>query len=283
MLGPAEEAAALPATAATGAVALATAAPDSGQARLELRSIGAGTKLRSVSLALHAGEVLGVVGLEGQGQDELFEVMAGVRRPESGHMLVDGAPVRFGHPADAIAAGLVYVPANRAEALLLQRSIRENIALPAIAKLRDWGPVDMGRERARVDLAVERLQIDTRARAEVRRLSGGNQQKVTIARWIAGGVRTLLCFDPTRGIDIRTKRQIYQLLRELADAGAAVILYTSELEEVAVACDRALVILGGEIVDEMPASIADEPTLLRAAHGLSSSTTGSGSVVRAGA
>ena len=80
--------------------------------------------------------------------------------------------------------------------------------------------------------AIERLQIDTRAQSEVRRLSGGNQQKVTIARWIAGGIRTLLCFDPTRGIDIRTKRQIYQLLRELADAGAAVLLYTSELEEV---------------------------------------------------
>jgi ribose transport system ATP-binding protein len=197
-------------------------------------------------------------------------------------MLVDGELVRFGHPADAIAAGLVYVPANRAEALLLQRSIRENIALPSLARVRDWGPVDMARERARVDLAVERLQIDTRARSEVRRLSGGNQQKVTIARWIAGGVRTLLCFDPTRGIDIRTKRQIYQLLRELADAGAAVILYTSELEEVGAACDRALVILGGEIVEELPAAIADEPTLLRAAHGLRSTNAVGAAAAEAG-
>ena len=96
-----------------------------------------------------------------------------------------------------------------------------------------------------MDDAVARLQIDTRAQSEVRRLSGGNQQKVTIARWIAIGVRTLLCFDPTRGIDIRTKRQIYTLLRELATAGAAVLLYTSELEEVQHVCDRAIVIFGG--------------------------------------
>ena len=126
----------------------------------------------------------------------------------------------------------------------------------------------MGAEKKRVDRAIDRLQIDTRAQGEVRRLSGGNQQKVTIARWIAGGVRTLLCFDPTRGIDIRTKRQIYHLLRELAEAGAAVLLYTSELEEVQLACDRAVVIFGGRVVAEMPADQADEPTLMRAAYGL---------------
>ena len=119
-----------------------------------------------------------------------------------------------------------------------------------------------------MDDAIARLQIDTRAQSEVRRLSGGNQQKVTIARWIAGGVHTLLCFDPTRGIDIRTKRQIYALLRELAAAGAAVLLYTSELEEIQLVCDRAVVIFGGTVVDEMPAPLADEPTLLRAAYAL---------------
>jgi ribose transport system ATP-binding protein len=127
---------------------------------------------------------------------------------------------------------------------------------------------------ARVKVGVERLQIDMRAGSEVRRLSGGNQQKVTIARWIAAGVQTLLCFDPTRGIDIRTKRDIYLLLRELAAGGAAVLLYTSELEEIQLACDRAVVIFGGEVVDELPAAEADEPALLRAAHGLEPSAVG---------
>jgi ribose transport system ATP-binding protein len=116
--------------------------------------------------------------------------------------------------------------------------------------------------------AIARLQIDTRAQSEVRRLSGGNQQKVTIARWIATGVRTLLCFDPTRGIDIRTKRQIYALIRELAGAGAAILFYTSELEEIQLVCDRAIVIFGGRVVEELAAADADEPALLRAAYGL---------------
>jgi ribose transport system ATP-binding protein len=99
-------------------------------------------------------------------------------------------------------------------------------------------------------------------------LSGGNQQKVVIARWLASGFNTLLCFDPTRGIDIGTKRQIYALVRELAAAGSAVLLFTSELPEIALACDRAIVLFGGRVVAEMPVSEADEATLLRSAHGL---------------
>jgi len=212
--------------------------------------------------------VLGVVALEGQGQDELFDILSGSERPGSGELLVDAAPVAFRHPADAIRAGLVYVPADRAEALLMQRSVRENIALPFTTRFTAWGPIDVRGERRKVDKAVATLQIDTRAASEVRRLSGGNQQKVTIARWVAGGVRTMLCFDPTRGIDIGTKQQIYQLLRDLSAAGAAVLLYTSELKEIQLACDRAIVIFGGRIVAEITAADADEATLLRAAYDL---------------
>jgi ribose transport system ATP-binding protein len=236
--------------------------------RLQLSNLAAGTKLEDVSFELHAGEVLGLVALEGQGQDELFGILAGARRPSRGTLKVDGEEVHFRHPADAIDHGLVYVPGDRVEALLPQRSVRENIALPYNARPRTWGPIRMGREKEMVDKAIEKLQIDTRAQGEVQRLSGGNQQKVTIGRWIAGGVDTLLCFDPTRGIDIRTKRQIYHLLRELAEAGSAVLLYTSELEEVQLTCDRAVVIFGGKVVDTFPAEIADEPKLMRAAYGL---------------
>ncbi len=240
----------------------------SGVPRISARGLQYGTNLTDVSFDLYPGEVLGVIALEGQGQDELFDILAGAERPSSGELQIDGAAVRFQHPADAIRAGLVYVPADRAEGLLMQRSVRENIALPWIAALRSWGPIDVGKERRAVDGGIEKLQIDTRAGREVRRLSGGNQQKVTIARWVAGGVRTMLCFDPTRGIDIRTKHQIYVLLRELAEAGAAVILYTSELKEIALACDRAIVIFGGRVVGEVDAQ-ADESTLLRAAYNLS--------------
>jgi ribose transport system ATP-binding protein len=238
--------------------------------RLAVHDLGSATNLENVSFDLYPGEVLGVVALEGQGQDELFDILAGSERPSRGELLVDGAPVSFRHPADAIRAGLVFVAADRAEALLMQRSVRENITLPYVAPVRRWGVLDMGAERKRVDSAVTRLQIDARAGGEVRRLSGGNQQKVTIARWVAGGVRAMLCFDPTRGIDIRTKRQIYVLLRDLAEAGAAVLLYTSELKEVQLACDRAIVIFGGRVVAEIDAAEADEPALLRAAYNLKS-------------
>ena len=240
------------------------------QPRLRARGLGAGTKLRDVSFELYPGEVLGVVALEGQGQDELFDILAGAARPSGGELLVDGAPVSFRHPADAIRAGLVYVPADRAEALLMQRSVRENIALPTTTPLRRWGMIDTREERKKVDGGIATLQIDTRAQGEVRRLSGGNQQKVTIARWVAGGVRTMLCFDPTRGIDIRTKQQIYRLLRDLAEAGAAVLFYTSELKEVQLVCDRAIVIFGGSVVAEIGLAEADEPALLRAAYNLRS-------------
>ncbi len=239
-----------------------------GQARLTARSLRLGTKLEDVSFELFPGEVLGVVALEGQGQDQLFDILAGSSRPDGGELLVDGTAVSFGHPADAIRAGLVYVPADRADALLMQRSVRENIALGFTSRIGRWGPIDLAKESTLVDGAVATLQIDARAGGEVRRLSGGNQQKVTIARWVAGGVKTMLCFDPTRGIDIRTKHQIYVLLRDLADAGAAVLFYTSELKEVQLVCDRTIVIFGGRVVGVIDAREADEPTLLRAAYNL---------------
>ena len=244
--------------------------------RLSARSLSLGTRLQDVSFALRAGEVLGVVALEGQGQDELFDVLAGSERPSGGELVVEGTAVSFRHPADAIRMGLVYVAADRADALLMQRSVRENIALAFTTQLRQWGLIDLAKERTKVDAAIETLQIDTRATGEVRRLSGGNQQKVTIARWVAGGVRTMLCFDPTRGIDIRTKHQIYVLLRDLADAGAAVLFYTSELKEIQLVCDRAIVIFGGRVVAEIAAADADEPSLLRAAYNLRAERSAAG-------
>jgi ribose/xylose/arabinose/galactoside ABC-type transport system permease subunit/ABC-type multidrug transport system ATPase subunit len=224
--------------------------------------------LKNVSFSLQAGEILGVAALEGQGQQELFDCIAGVTRNDGGEIAVHGQKLKLNHPGDAIAAGLVLVPANRLQALLPQRSIRENVALPLVRNPSSWGLINARAERQRVSNAVKRLQIDTRAESQLRRLSGGNQQKVVIARWIATGFQTLLCFDPTRGIDIGTKHQIYRLLRDMADAGSSVLLFTSELPEIALVCDRTIVVFGGEIVAEMPASQADEETLLRAAHGL---------------
>jgi len=247
---------------------LSSALPNSSTPRLSIKSLSAEPKLEDVSFNLYSGEVLGVVALEGQGQDELFEILSGFRRQTSGTIELNGNLVSFAHPADAIAKGLMFVPGDRADALLAERSVHENIALPFSAAGSSWGPLKRRFENERVKHAIEKLQIDTRAQGEVRRLSGGNQQKVTIARWLAKGVETLLLLDPTRGIDVRTKRQIYRLVRELATQGAAVLFYTSELGEIPLACDRTIVIFNGRVVDIIDAKDATEQVLMRAAYGL---------------
>ena len=234
---------------------------------LEAKNIGAGRQLEDVSLTVAAGEVLGMAALEGQGQDLLFDVLAGNRRADRGQLLIDGKAIKASHPFDVIRRGVVLVPADRLHALLPQRSIQENIAAPLYNKVRKWAPINRREERRRVNQAVDRLSIDTRAASQVRRLSGGNQQKVTIARWLAPGLRVMLLFDPTRGIDVGTKHQVYDLVRALADEGAAVIMFTSELREIALVTDRAAVLHNGRIVAELP-SDAGEAALLRAAHGL---------------
>ncbi len=253
---------------AAASVARPTRAPAKEAAALDVANLNYGHALRGVSFAVARGEVLGIAALEGQGQEALFDCIAGVRRADSGIVAANGVALKLRHPADAIRAGLVLVPANRLTSLLPQRSVQENVALAAFGRMRAWGPIALRAERERVGRAVARLQIDTRAAAEVRRLSGGNMQKVVIARWIAAGFKTLLCFDPTRGIDIGAKRQIYALLREVAEQGASVLLFTSELPEIRLVCDRALVLFGGRVAAEMPAAEATEAALLRAAHGL---------------
>jgi ribose transport system ATP-binding protein len=224
--------------------------------------------VNGVSFQLHAGEVLGVAALEGQGQDRLFEVLAGDRRPDGGEILVNGEPLHARSPFDAVSRGVVLVPPDRLLALLPKRPVRENLGLPLYNRMTKWFSLARD-EKERVANAIDRLSIDTRAARQAGRLSGGNQQKVVVGRWLAAGFRVLLCFDPTRGIDVKTKAQIYDLLRELAADGAAVLLYTSELAEIPLVCDRVQVLYRGVIVDEQAADSATEESLLTAAHGIS--------------
>ncbi|MGB5187996.1 MAG: sugar ABC transporter ATP-binding protein [Acidimicrobiia bacterium] len=234
---------------------------------LELDDVHLRDKVNGVSFKLHQGEILGLTALEGQGQDGLFQVLSGDHRPSSGQLIVGGEQLSARSPYDAIRKGVVLVPAERQNALLPQRSVRENLSLPLYNRISRWFTLARD-ETQRVDGAVDRLDIDVRAGSQVQRLSGGNQQKVTIGRWLASGFDTLLCFDPTRGIDIQTKAQIYELLRQLADDGTSIVLYTSELREIPLVCDRVLVMYGGRIVHEQDAASATEERLLSAAHGL---------------
>lgn len=244
-----------------------------GEPALRVRGLSDGHRVRDVSLSLARGEVLGITGLEGQGQDELFAILAGDRRATDGEIVANGRRLVARHPHDAIRRGLTLVPSDRWQALLPQRSVRENLAIAHYNAPAGWGWINLDRERRQVAEAIGRLSIDTRAQAQARRLSGGNQQKVAIGRWLVGGFTTLLCFDPTRGIDVGTKHQIYDLFRELAAAGRSVLMFTSELREVPLACDRVLVLYDGRIVAELAATDADEATLLGAAHGLAEALT----------
>ena len=267
MLGPEAATAEARAAEVDETAPVAADAPGAGAITVEVSDLRVGS-LAGVSFSLRAGEILGIAALEGQGQDDLFAVLAGERRAEGGEINVAGKALRPGHPYDAIRSGLVLVPADRLLALLPQRSVRENIAAPRYNRIGRWGPINPREESRRVSTAIEALQIDTRAQGQVRRLSGGNQQKVTIARWLASGFQTLLCFDPTRGIDVGTKRQIYTLLRRLADDGATILFFSSELSEFPLVCDRVLTLFGGRITDELAGEGADEASLLRAMHGL---------------
>jgi ribose transport system ATP-binding protein len=234
---------------------------------LEIDDIRVGA-VQGISFTLRRGEVLGLAALEGQGQDELFEALAGQRKLEGGELRVSGKAFRPRHPYDAVRRKVVLVPPDRLLALLPQRPVRENVAVPLYNSPLRWGPINMREEGRRVRRAVDALHIDMRAAKQVRRLSGGNQQKVTIARWLASGFAALLCNDPTRGIDVGTKRQVYSLLRELAEDGGAILFFSSELAEFPLVCDRVLTLYGGRITAELAGAAADEATLLQAMHGL---------------
>lgn len=236
--------------------------------RLVVEHVAAGRRLHDASLDLDAGEVLGIVALDAQGQDELFSVLAGDQPATSGRILLDGRLVVARHPDDAIERGISLVPSDRSTAVLPQQSIRHNLGLPLFSRLGRWGWIDRHTENVAVDRAIDRLEVDTRGQTRARELSGGNQQKLTIGRWLVAGFDVMLCFDPTRGIDVGTKHQIYALLREQAAEGRSVLLFTSELREVPLVCDRVLVLHDGRIVDEALAGDADEKRLLQSAHGL---------------
>ena len=235
---------------------------------LEVVNLSGGKNLTDVSFEIKKGEVLGVAALEGQGQDFLFEILAGQAKPDSGEIVVNGQKVSFNHPSDAIKLGISYVPGDRKSALMPQRSIRENLALTRFRGFTNWGRIKGKEENRTVDNAVASLEIDTRAKSQVKRLSGGNQQKVTIGRWVTTGFDLLLCFDPTRGIDVGTKQQIYELIRKFADEGKSVLLFTSELREIQLTCDRAIVIYEGKVQANLDIEKCSEENLMNAAHGL---------------
>jgi L-arabinose transport system ATP-binding protein len=220
--------------------------------------------LRDVSLEIRAGEVVGIAGLVGAGRSELAKALFGDVPLRAGRIELAGRDLRLRSPRDAIRAGIGYAPEDRKdEALVLMRSLRENISLASLDRLRRARFVRGGEERRVVGDLISRLEIKTpSAEQEVSKLSGGNQQKAVLARWLARGPRLLLLDEPTRGIDVGAKAEIYRLIDELAGEGMAVLFISSELPEVIGMSDRVLVMEGGRLTGELSREEATEERII---------------------
>ena len=241
-----------------------------GDVALALRNLKTRTHpFKEVNLELHGGEILGLAGLVGAGRTELARALFGVDRIESGEVLLDGRPVRFRTSADAVKAGLFLVPEDRkGMGLLLDLAITENISLPNLRAYAQGIVVSRDAERkqaekSRVDLDIRAPNVAVRTGA----LSGGNQQKVVLAKWLAMSPRIIIFDEPTRGIDVGAKSEIYRLMRNLADAGVAVLMISSDMEEVIGVSDRVAVMHEGEISGILGREECSEENILRLAVG----------------
>jgi ribose transport system ATP-binding protein len=225
--------------------------------------------LQGISFSLQPGEILGLGGLDGQGQRELLLALFGVLRGCAGKIEIDGKAVSIGSPVAARAKGIgmALIPEDRkTEGLMLPMSVRENLSFAALDRMSTAGVIDRNRQQSFVDRMMELLAIKSHGvDAPVGSLSGGNQQKVVIAKWLMRKPRILLLSDPTRGIDVGTKQELYQLLRRLADEGAAILFYSTDYDELIGCCDRVLVLYEGRIKKELVGPAITEQNLIASA------------------
>ena len=228
-----------------------TVEPDGKPPILEVRNLTWTQRLRDISLTARAGEVVGLGGLDGQGQRELLLALFGVLKGVSGELLIDGRPVPISSPRSAKSkrVGMALIPEDRkTEGLMLPMAVRANLSFAALDRLSRYGIIDRAAERKAVEEMVRLLAIRTDGTdIPVGSLSGGNQQKVVIAKWLMVSPRIILLNDPTRGIDVGTKQEIYVLLRKLADTGAAIIFYSTDYDELIGCCNRVLVLYDGAV------------------------------------
>jgi ribose transport system ATP-binding protein len=225
--------------------------------------------LFDVGFTVHAGEVVGIAGLLGAGRTELARAISGADAFESGSVFVEGQPVRFGSPADAISHGIGLLPEDRkAQGLVAGLTTARNIALPHGRRLSRFGVLPRACENAMARPIVEELRIKTTPTQIARLLSGGNQQKVVLGKWLAGNVRLFIFDEPTRGIDVGSKVEIYNLMNRLTARGAGIIMISSELPELLGMSDRILVMHRGRIQAEIDRADATEERVLSAALGL---------------
>ena len=249
-----------------------------GAPALEVAGLSWSHQLNDISFAARPGEIVGLGGLDGQGQRELLLALFGVLRGVTGDIAVNGSVrhARGPRAAKASSSAMALIPEDRkTEGLMLPMSVRDNLTLPALDSLARFGVIDRAREQNAVDgmvklLAIKAANLDIPVGA----LSGGNQQKVVIAKWLMIAPRIILLNDPTRGIDVGTKQEIYQLLRRLADAGATILFYSTDYDELIGCCDRVLVMYDGAIVRTLEGAGITEHALVSSAFHLDETSAG---------
>ena len=239
--------------------------PVSSRSSLEVRGLSRGRAVQDVSFQLRRGEILGVAGLVGAGRTELARLIFGADQRDAGEILVKGEPVEIHNPAEAVELGIAYLSEDRKRyGLALGLDLETNIALASFGQfLRSLGRVDTGQTKAAADQRVQDLDIKTPGIGQkARYLSGGNQQKVVIAKWLTAEMDILIFDEPTRGIDVGAKQEIYHLLNELAKEGKSIIMISSELPEILRMSHRILVMCEGRLTGELTADEADQEKIM---------------------
>jgi ribose transport system ATP-binding protein len=240
---------------------------------LEVGDLSWEPTLHQISLSVGKGEIVGLGGLDGQGQGELLFALFGVLRGVHGKVRINGRDVKITSPSAATSKTnrIALIPEDRkTEGLILPMSVADNSILSVIDRLLNhFGLVNTRKERGTVQQIIEQMQVKVGSpRAPVRSLSGGNQQKVVIGKWLLTDAQIYLLHDPTRGIDVGTKQEIYQLIRKLADNGAGVLFFSTELSELVGLCDRVLVLYEGRVFRELVGREIQEESIVSAALGL---------------
>jgi ribose transport system ATP-binding protein len=247
---------------------------------LEVKGLSWGDCLSGIDLTVRKGEIVGLGGLDSQGQRELLLSLFGVLRGLQGEIKIDGEPRSIGSPRGAKrrSVAMALIPEDRkTEGLVLPLTVRENMCLASIGRLAPAGFIRKREEKRAVDEAFQMLSIHANsADLPVGTLSDGNQQKVVIAKWLLTEARLILLNDPTRGIDVGRKQQIYRLLRKLADGGTGILLYTTDYAELIGCCDRVVMLYGGRVVRELQGDELSESNILAASLNLSESETAVG-------
>jgi ribose transport system ATP-binding protein len=252
-----------------GATGFGEAVHQADRQLLDAQGLRGGHKLHGVDLSVRAGEIVGLAGLLGSGRSEVARAIFGADTIEAGEVRVVGKPVRFRSPADAIRAGIGFCAEDRkTDGVIPYMSVRDNLTLALLPVLAPRGIVDHGKQQAIVDEFIKRLGIKTSGPDQkIRELSGGNQQKVLLARWLCLQPRLLILDEPTRGIDVGAKAEIQAIINKLAGEGLGVLMISSELEELTEGSDRVVVLRDGRSVAELPhAAISEDAIMAAMAH-----------------